>query len=132
MVLGAEGVQIGSAFAVSTESSAHHAFKQRILESQEGDTRLIMKKVIPVRLLKNEFFRKAESLEDSGASKEDLEKLLGRGRARLGMFEGNLEDGELEIGQVSALLGSIKPAEEIIRDIMEEFNQARTDWIIDG
>jgi enoyl-[acyl-carrier protein] reductase II len=126
MALGADGVQIGSRFVASDESSAHPAFKQRILESAEGDTRLSLKKLIPVRLLRNDFFNAVEELENRGASAEELQSLLGKARAKAGMFEGNLTDGELEIGQVAAMIGSIKPAGEIIREIVEEFNESLT------
>ncbi len=124
MALGADGVQIGSRFVASDESSAHPAFKQRILESAEGDTRLSLKKLIPVRLLRNDFFNAVEELENRGASAEELQSLLGKARAKAGMFEGNLTDGELEIGQVAAMIGSIKPAGEIVREIVEEFNES--------
>ncbi|MDD5508104.1 MAG: DUF561 domain-containing protein [Bacteroidales bacterium] len=123
--LGAEGVQIGSRFAASVESSAHPAFKQKILEARDGDTHLTLKRIIPVRLIKNEFFRKVEELENRGASREEILGLLGRGRAKLGMFEGNTEEGELEIGQVSAQIDAIKPAGEIVEEIMLEFHQAK-------
>jgi len=123
--LGAEGVQIGSRFAASEESSAHTAFKQKIVEARDGDTKLTLKSIIPVRLIKNEFVRKVEELEARGASREELLELLGRGRAKLGMFEGNTEEGELEIGQVSALIDEIRPAGEIVEEIMREFHQAK-------
>jgi len=125
MALGAEGVQIGSRFVTSEESSAHPAFKQKIVESGEGETFLTLKKVVPVRLIRNTFFQKVQLKEDSCASAEELRELLGKGRARSGMFEGNLEEGELEIGQVAALIDKIKPAGEIIREIMSEFIQAK-------
>lgn len=123
--LGAEGVQIGSRFAASEESSAHPAFKQKIIEAQDGDTKLTLKRIIPVRLIRNEFFRKVEELEARGASREDLLALLGRGRAKLGMFEGDTEEGELEIGQVSAQIDAIKPAGQIVEEIIREFSQAK-------
>lgn len=119
--LGAEGVQIGSAFAVAEESSAHPDFKNRIIASGEGDTKLRMKKLVPVRLLKNTFDETIAAAEAEGADAETLKQLLGRARAKLGMFEGNLEEGELEIGQVSAMLNGIKPAAIILREIWEEF-----------
>lgn len=119
--LGAEGVQVGSAFAVANESSAHEAFKQKILEANEGDTKLSLKKLVPVRLLKNEFAERIAKAEAEGADKETLEKLLGRAKAKLGMFEGNIDEGELEIGQVSARLKKITPAKEILMKIWEEF-----------
>lgn len=123
--LGADGVQIGSRFAASVESSAHPAFKQKIIEAQDGDTKLTLKRIIPVRLIRNQFFRKVEELETRGASREDILELLGRGRAKLGMFEGDTEEGELEIGQVSAQIDSIKPAGEILEEIIREFNQVK-------
>ena len=119
--LGADAVQIGSAFAVAEESSAHLNFKERIISSAEGDTKLRMKKLVPVRLLKNEFADTVAQAEANGASMEELATLLGRARAKLGMFEGNLEEGELEIGQVSAMLNNIKPAATILNEIWEEF-----------
>ena len=125
MALGAEGVQIGSRFAASEESSAHHSFKQKIIDSKDGDTKLTLRKVIPVRLIKNDFFYKVEELESKGATAEDLKNLLGRGRARKGMFEGDTVKGELEIGQVSALIDEIKPTQAIITEIMEEFESGR-------
>lgn len=121
MALGADAVQIGSAFAVSEESSAHPNFKNRVITSAEGDTKLSLKKLVPVRLLKNEFYEAVAQAEAEGASPEVLKQLLGRARAKLGMFEGDLVDGELEIGQVSAMLKEIKPASEILQDIWEEF-----------
>lgn len=121
MALGADAVQIGSAFAVAEESSAHLNFKERILSSREGDTKLRLKKLVPVRLLKNDFSDAVSQAETNGASTEDLLKLLGRSRAKLGMFEGDLTEGELEIGQVSAMLKEIKPAAEILHEIWKEF-----------
>lgn len=119
--LGADAVQIGSAFAVAEESSAHPNFKEKIISSAEGDTKLRMKKLVPVRLLKNEFADTVAQAEANGASMEELATLLGRARAKLGMFEGNLEEGELEIGQVSAMLNNIKPAATILNEIWEGF-----------
>lgn len=119
--LGAKGVQVGSAFAVAEESSAHPAFKNKIISSVEGDTKLAMKKLVPVRLLKNEFANAVALAEADGADREKLMELLGRARAKLGMFEGDLENGELEIGQVSTMLKEIKPAAEILKDIWNEF-----------
>ena len=121
MALGADGVQIGSRFIASPESSAHQNFKDYILNAKEGDTQLMLKEITPVRLLKNEFFQQIVTAYDKGASKEELQKLLGRGRAKKGMFMGDLEDGELEVGQISAMMNTIKPAEEIVREIIEEF-----------
>jgi enoyl-[acyl-carrier protein] reductase II len=124
-VLGADGVQIGSRFAASEESSAHPSFKQKIIDAKEGETMLTMKSVIPVRILKNSFFGKIQEMEASGASPESIREFLGKGRSRKGMFEGDLEHGELEIGQVSALIDKIRPAAEIIGEIMKEFEEAR-------
>jgi enoyl-[acyl-carrier protein] reductase II len=121
MALGADGVQIGSAFAVAEESSAHPHFKDRIVHAAEGDTKLSMKKLVPVRLLKNTFADAVAQAEAEGADAEALITLLGRARARLGMFEGDLEQGELEIGQVSAMLKEIKPAATILNGIWAEF-----------
>ncbi|MES2454107.1 MAG: nitronate monooxygenase [Bacteroidota bacterium] len=119
--LGAEAVQVGSAFAVAEESSAHPNFKNRIIAALEGDTKLRMKKLVPVRLLKNGFADAVAQAEAEGASTAVLVELLGRARAKLGMFEGNMEDGELEIGQVSAMLDEIKPAAQILKEIWEGF-----------
>ena len=121
MALGADAVQIGSAFAVAEESSAHPNFKNSIVGAAEGDTRLRMKKLVPVRLLKNEFADAVGQAEAQGASTEVLVQLLGRARAKLGMFEGDMEQGELEIGQVSAMLDQIRPAAEILSAIWKEF-----------
>lgn len=122
MVLGADGVQIGSRFVASDESSAHLLFKQKIINSKDGDTQLCMKKLTGVRLLKNKFYTDIEKKELEGASVEELSQLLGKGRARKGMFEGDIEEGELEIGQISGLIKDIKPASEIIKEIVDEFN----------
>ena len=121
IALGADAVQIGSAFAVAEESSAHADFKARIVGAKEGDTKLSLKKLVPVRLLKNEFSEAVALAEDQGADKEELQKLLGRSRAKLGMFEGDLSAGELEIGQVSAMLKEIRPAGLILQEIWQEF-----------
>lgn len=121
MALGAEGVQIGSAFAVAEESSAHPHFKDRVVHAAEGDTQLRMKKLVPVRLLKNEFADAVAQAEAAGASAEELVNILGRARAKLGMFEGNMQEGELEIGQVSAMLKEIKPAAVILEEIWGGF-----------
>ena len=125
MALGAEGVQIGTRFVASEESSAHDAFKQRVVASKDGDTMLTLKQVVPVRLLKNAFFERVSDAERQGASPEELRELLGRGRSKLGMFEGNLDEGELEIGQAAALVREIKPAAAIVNEIVAEFEQAR-------
>lgn len=119
--LGADGVQVGSAFAVAEESSAHPLFKDRIIASVEGETKLSMKKLVPVRLLKNEFADVIAQAEAEGADAERLTRILGRARAKLGMFDGDMEQGELEIGQVSAMLKAIKPAAVILNNIWEEF-----------
>ncbi len=124
MALGADGVQIGSRFVASIESSAHKNFKEKVLNSNDGDTQLTLKQLTPVRLIKNKFYQDIQHAEKNGATAEELAKLLGKGRAKKGMFEGDLEEGELEIGQVSAQLKSIKPAAEIIADIITEFNSA--------
>lgn len=121
--LGADAVQIGSAFAVAEESSAHPEFKNKIISSAEGDTKLAMKKLVPVRLLKNEFADAVFQAEASGADRTQLIQLLGRARAKLGMFEGDMENGELEIGQVSAMLNEIKPAKQILEQIWEEYKE---------
>lgn len=123
--LGADGVQVGSAFAVAEESSAHANFKEKIISSAEGDTKLRLKKLVPVRLLKNEFSDAVAQAEANGAGTAELAELLGRARAKLGMFEGNLDEGELEIGQVSAMLDEIKPAANILNEIWEEFLEER-------
>ena len=125
MALGAEAVQVGSRFVCSDEASAHMAFKQAVLQAAEGDTLLSMKKAVPVRLLKNPFFEAVKSAELHGASVEELNALLGKGRAKKGMFEGDLVQGELEIGQVSALIKEIKPAADIVQEIWEGFLDAR-------
>lgn len=122
MCLGAEAVQIGSLFASSTESSAHELFKQKIIESGDGDTFLTLKDLIAVRLLKNKFFEQVQEKEKSCASKEELLELLGSGRSRLGMFEGDTENGELEIGQVAARIREIKPAGVIVEEIVDEYH----------
>ena len=124
--LGAEGVQVGSRFVASPEASSHPQFKQAILDAKEGDTMLAMKKLTPVRLLKNTFFEAVKEAEDKGADPEALKALLGRARAKTGMFEGNLEEGELEIGQVSALIHTLKPAGDIVKEIWDEFNATRS------
>lgn len=126
MALGADGVQIGSRFVASEESSAHRLFKEAVVSARDGDTSLTLKKLIPVRLIKNEFYRKVKELEDRGASREELSDLLGRGRAKLGMFEGNMDEGELEIGQISGLINEIKPAAEILKEIISEFEQLKS------
>ena len=124
MNLGADAVQVGSRFVASVEASAHNNFKQAVISAQEGDTLLTLKEITPVRLLKNEFSESIRKAYESCASKDELKALLGRGRAKKGMFEGDLANGELEIGQVSALLDTILPAAEIIAEILSEFKEA--------
>ena len=127
MALGADGVQIGSRFVASEESSAHDLFKKSVLEAKDGDTSLILKKLIPVRLIKNEFYYRVKDLEDQGASRSKLMELLGKGRAKLGMFEGELNEGELEIGQISGLINEIKPAADILKEIISEFELLKSE-----
>ena len=124
-ILGADGVQIGSRFVATPESSAHPLFKQEVIKAVDGDTKLTLKHVIPVRLIKNKFFHEIEEMQLKGASVEELKEKLGRGRAKMGMFEGDLHEGELEIGQVSGIIREIKPAAEILNEIVEEFNVAK-------
>jgi enoyl-[acyl-carrier protein] reductase II len=125
MALGADGVQIGSRFVASVESSAHINFKNKVLESGDGNTFLTLKKLVPVRLIRNTFFNEVEAKQSSGASPEELLDLLGSGRSCKGMFEGDLEEGELEIGQNAALIDEIKPAADIVREIVSEFMTAK-------
>lgn len=127
--LGAEGVQIGSRFVASEESSAHENFKKSVLEASDGSTSLTLKQVVPVRLIKNKFYNEIEQMQLSGVSVDELKAKLGHGRAKLGMFEGDLEEGELEIGQVSAIINRIQPASEIIKEILTEFRKARKELI---
>jgi enoyl-[acyl-carrier protein] reductase II len=125
MALGAEGVQMGTRFVASTESSAHENFKSTITNLQEGSTMLSMKKVVPVRLIKNEFQKRVQDAEDKGASIEELVQILGRARAKKGMFEGDMQEGELEIGQIASFVKEIKPAGDIVREVWAEFLQAK-------
>jgi enoyl-[acyl-carrier protein] reductase II len=125
MNLGADGVQVGSRFVTTTESSAHQNFKNKIIHSSEGDTILTLKELTPVRLLKNEFYKTLEQAYNNGTSTAELEQLLGRGRAKKGMFEGDLIEGELEIGQIAGIIDSILPASEVVKEIITEFNQAK-------
>jgi enoyl-[acyl-carrier protein] reductase II len=129
MVLGADGVQVGSRFAASLESSSHENFKQTIVELQEGGTQLTLKELAPVRLIKNKFYQDVQELYKKCPSKEELVTLLGRARAKRGMFEGDLEEGELEIGQIAGLIKSVLPAKEIIDRMIAEFEQAKQDLI---
>ena len=124
MILGADGVQIGSRFVATPESSAHQKFKEKILGVTDGDTFLTLKRIVPVRLIKNKFFHEVEEKQTQGASLEELSELLGRGRAKKGMFEGDENEGEMEIGQVAGLIHEIKPAGVVLKEIVEEFNQA--------
>ena len=123
LMLGAEGVQIGSRFAVSTESSAHIAFKQKVYETEEGGTMLALKKLAPTRLIKNDFYEQVKKMEDAGADKEALSALLGKGRAKRGIFEGDLTEGELEIGQVSSMLHREENVASIFQDLLQEYNE---------
>ncbi|GLB50948.1 NAD(P)H-dependent flavin oxidoreductase [Neptunitalea lumnitzerae] len=125
MAIGASGVQLGSRFLASPEASSHINFKEKVVAASEGDTLLTLKELAPVRLLKNKFFEEVQALYQEGASVEALKTHLGRGRAKLGMFEGDLENGELEIGQVSGLIDDIKPVAEIIKDLIAEFKEAQ-------
>ena len=123
MALGADGVQIGSLFAASRESSAHTAFKQKVVKAGDGSTHLALKKLVPVRLIENPFYQKVAEAENSGADKETLSELLGKGRAKKGMFEGDTTEGELEIGQISSMINSIKPVSEIMEELVCDFNK---------
>ncbi len=122
--LGADAVQIGSRFVATPESSAHQAFKDSVVNAKEGDTMLTLKELTPVRLIKNEFYKRVEAAYQSGADEETLKNLLGRGRAKKGMFEGDLIEGELEIGQISGLINEILPAADVVKEIIEEYRQA--------
>ncbi|HAJ82167.1 MAG: nitronate monooxygenase [Zunongwangia sp.] len=126
MVLGADAVQIGSRFVASAEASSHIKFKEMVVNAQEGDTKLTLKELAPVRLLKNKFFEDIEALYQKNPSKEELQQLLGRARAKKGMFEGDLIEGELEIGQISGLIKTIKPAAEIVKEIIDEFESVQS------
>jgi len=125
MVLGADGVQVGSRFVASEESSAHQAFKQVVVDAKEGDTQLTLKELAPVRLIKNKFYNDLQELYKTSPTPEQLKKLLGRARAKRGMFEGDLEDGELEIGQIAGLIHNVKSVEEIVKDMVTEFEEAK-------
>jgi len=132
MILGAEGVQMGTRFVCSPEASSHNNFKEAVIKAEEGDTRLSMKKLVPVRLLKNQFFEQVHQAEMRGATEDEMKQLLGRGRSRIGMFEGNLDEGELEIGEVSALIKEIKPAATIVEDVWKEFITAANDSLFNS
>jgi enoyl-[acyl-carrier protein] reductase II len=125
MVLGAEGVQIGSRFAATTESSAHINFKNTIVKVKDGDTQVTLKELAPVRLIKNQFYDTVQKLYQQNPSKEQLKELLGRARAKKGMFEGDLENGELEIGQIAGIIHQIKPAKEVLDEIINEFKEVK-------
>lgn len=125
MILGADGVQVGSRFVASEEASSHELFKQKVVEAGEGDTQLTLKELAPVRLIKNKFYKDIQEAYAKGASIAELKEVLGRARAKRGMFEGDMEEGELEIGQVSALIHDIKPAAQIVKDMMQEFTEAK-------
>jgi enoyl-[acyl-carrier protein] reductase II len=127
MVLGADGVQVGSRFAASVESSAHENFKNKILETKEGETQVTLKELAPVRLIKNKFYDDVQDLYKKCPTKDELATLLGRARAKRGMFEGDLDEGELEIGQIAGLIHEIKPASEIISEIIEDFKLAKNE-----
>lgn len=125
MVLGADGVQLGSRFAASVESSAHDLFKKSIVEAQEGDTQLTLKELAPVRLIKNKFYNDVQDLYKKGPTVDELKQLLGRARAKRGMFEGDLDEGELEIGQISGLIHEILPVQDIMRQLIDEYHKAK-------
>ena len=129
MVLGADGVQMGSRFVASEESSAHDNFKNTVVASKEGDTQLTLKELAPVRLIKNKFYQQVQELYAKGATKEELIQLLGRARAKRGMFEGDLEEGELEIGQIAGLIHDIQPVSKIIESILTEFQLAQKESV---
>ncbi|MBX9733127.1 MAG: nitronate monooxygenase, partial [Chitinophagaceae bacterium] len=122
--LGADAVQVGSRFVCTPEASSHIHFKEAIIAAQEGDTKLSMKKLVPVRLLKNDFAHKIEAAEQRGADAAELETMLGRARAKKGMFEGDMQEGELEIGQVASLINEIKPAGKIVAEMIEEYQRS--------
>ncbi|RED44066.1 enoyl-[acyl-carrier protein] reductase II [Winogradskyella eximia] len=125
MILGADGVQVGSRFVASEESSAHQAFKQVVVDAKEGDTQLTLKELAPVRLVKNKFYNELQELYKTSPTPEQLKELLGRARAKRGMFEGDLEDGELEIGQIAGLIHDVKPVSKIVEDMVAEFEEAK-------
>jgi enoyl-[acyl-carrier protein] reductase II len=129
MALGADGVQIGSRFVASVESSAHQNFKNKIIEVKDGDTLLTLKKLVPVRLIKNKFFFEVEQKQNEGASTQELSELLGRGRAKMGMFEGNEDEGEMEIGQISGMIHEIKPAAIIVKEIIDDYLKLKNEFL---
>ncbi len=125
MVLGADAVQVGTRFVASMESSAHDNFKNRVINLNEGDTKLVMKNVTPVRLIKNDFYNAIQEAEDRGASVDEIKQILGKGKAKKGMFEGDMESGELEIGEVASMIKAIKPARGIVQEIWNEYLLAK-------
>lgn len=127
MILGADGVQVGSRFVASEESSAHQAFKQVVVDAKEGDTQLTLKELAPVRLIKNKFYNEIQELYKSAPTPEQLKELLGRARAKRGMFEGDLDDGELEIGQISGLIHDIKPVAEIVDELLSDYGDSKNE-----
>lgn len=129
MALGADGVQVGSRFVASVESSAHQNFKNKIIEVKDGDTLLTLKKIVPVRLIKNKFFFEVEQKQNEGASTQELSELLGRGRAKMGMFEGNEDEGEMEIGQISGMIHEIKPAAIIVKEIIDDYLKLKNEFL---
>ena len=126
MVLGADGVQIGSRFAATVESSAHKNFKQVIIDLKDGDTQLTLKELAPVRLVKNHFYHQIQELYQQNPTIEQIKELLGRARAKKGMFEGDLDNGELEIGQIAGIINKIKPAGQVLKDIVKEYNTVKS------
>ncbi|MFT7497767.1 MAG: enoyl-[acyl-carrier protein] reductase II [Porticoccaceae bacterium] len=128
MVLGADGVQVGSRFVASEESSAHINFKQKVIDTLDGDTKLTLKELAPVRLIKNKFYQEVEALYGENPTIDQLKELLGRARAKKGMFEGDLDDGELEIGQIAGLIHEIKPAAEIVKEIISEYETVKNNF----
>ncbi len=127
MALGADGVQVGSRFAATIESSAHENFKNKIVETEEGGTLLTMKKLVPVRLIKNKFFEQMQEAENRSASLDEMVQLLGRARAKKGMFEGDLDEGELEIGQIAGYIHDVKPAAQVVEEMIKEYNEAKAE-----
>ncbi|MFP9098231.1 NAD(P)H-dependent flavin oxidoreductase [Flavobacterium sp. RHBU_24] len=127
MVLGADGVQVGSRFVATPEASSHEKFKQAVVQAQDGDTHLTLKELAPVRLIKNKFYNDVVALYATSPTPDDLKNLLGRARAKKGMFEGDLDEGELEIGQIAGLINDIKPAAQVVKDMMAEFEAAKTE-----
>lgn len=128
MVLGADGVQIGSRFAATIESSAHENFKQTIVDVKDGDTHLTLKELAPVRLVKNHFYNQVQELYQQNPTIEQIKELLGRARAKKGMFEGDLDNGELEIGQIAGIIHDIKPAKKVLEEIISEYNHVKSSW----